>query len=60
MSVIIPYWLLMLFTLTPAALLWRFRPRPPNAHLCPHCNYNLSGNTTGVCPECGKAVATKN
>jgi hypothetical protein len=21
--------------------------------LCPHCCYNLTGNTTGICPECG-------
>ena len=21
--------------------------------LCPKCGYNLTGNTTGVCPECG-------
>ena len=23
---------------------------------CPSCNYNLTGNTTGICPECGTAV----
>jgi len=21
--------------------------------LCPHCGYNMTGNTTGKCPECG-------
>ena len=25
------------------------------AGLCPSCNYNLTGNTSGVCPECGRA-----
>jgi len=20
---------------------------------CPHCGYNLIGNTTRICPECG-------
>jgi hypothetical protein len=24
---------------------------------CRRCGYNLSGNTTGVCPECGKGAA---
>ena len=24
---------------------------------CPRCFYNLTGNTSGVCPECGTAVA---
>lgn len=22
--------------------------------LCAHCGYNITGNTTGKCPECGK------
>jgi len=22
---------------------------------CPNCAYNLIGNTSGVCPECGRA-----
>lgn len=24
---------------------------------CPSCNYNLTGNTSGVCPECGTELA---
>ena len=24
---------------------------------CHHCGYNLTGNTSGVCPECGTPVA---
>ncbi|HEY8747953.1 MAG TPA: hypothetical protein VIM11_08265 [Tepidisphaeraceae bacterium] len=24
---------------------------------CPRCSYNLTGNTSGVCPECGRAIA---
>lgn len=24
---------------------------------CIHCDYNLAGNQSGTCPECGKAVA---
>jgi hypothetical protein len=27
------------------------------AHRCRQCGYNLTGNTSGVCPECGTAVA---
>ncbi len=23
---------------------------------CPYCGYNLTGNVSGVCPECGTAV----
>lgn len=24
--------------------------------LCLHCGYDLTGNVSGVCPECGKPV----
>jgi hypothetical protein len=31
------------------------KPRDPN--VCPHCTYNLTGNISGVCPECGTKIA---
>ena len=34
---------------------WK-RPRPG---LCKRCSYNLTGNTSGVCPECGTRVPQK-
>jgi len=30
--------------------------RAVNFELCKGCGYNLTGNTSGVCPECGQAV----
>lgn len=24
---------------------------------CVHCDYDLTGNETGVCPECGEKIA---
>ena len=27
---------------------------------CEQCGYNLTGNTSGTCPECGMAVKTSN
>jgi len=40
----------------PTAYLWyRDRRRFPPGH-CPSCGYNLTGNQSGVCPECGNAV----
>ena len=47
--------------LAAAALWWSvtYRARRQRAlpgH-CAHCGYNLRGNTTGRCPECGTATA---
>ena len=28
----------------------------PTGPLCPECEYNLTGNQSGVCPECGQAI----
>lgn len=47
--------------LGPDILLLRLRPkekarwyRPSH---CPHCKYDLRGNVSGRCPECGKRIA---
>ena len=32
------------------AAIWRKEGR------CTHCGYQLQGNMSGVCPECGKAI----
>ena len=39
-------------------VVWR-RSRSKPAIACPSCDYNLTGNTTGLCPECGHVIATK-
>lgn len=33
--------------------------RAVNFELCKGCGYNLTGNTSGVCPECGRPVETR-
>ncbi len=45
-----------LAALAVKVLLWRVkRPIPPG--VCISCSYDLTGNISGVCPECGTKVA---
>lgn len=47
---------LAILLLIPVAILWRLdRPRIPPGH-CATCGYDLTGNTSGRCPECGEPV----
>ncbi len=39
----------------PTLLVWRFWPKPVRPGHC-RCGYDLTGNTSGVCPECGVEV----
>ncbi len=51
----VPMWLPLLVVAVPTVILWRrSRPTPP-CH-CSTCGYNLTGNASGVCPECGTEV----
>ena len=49
----LPLWLPFLILLIPTLLLWRRDWRKPRSGCCPRCDYDLTGNTTGRCPECG-------
>jgi hypothetical protein len=58
-----PRWLLAAVLCVLALLVWtpsmvrhfrRFRYR--RANRCPRCGYDLTGNVSGQCPECGAAV----
>ena len=55
-DVLVPYWVLILLTALPTAFIWwRDRRRIP-PHCCQGCGYDLTGNVSGVCPECGNKV----
>ncbi len=51
----IPVWLLLVAVGFPTAILW-WRDRRPKAGFCKVCKYDLTGNVSGTCPECGTAV----
>lgn len=54
--VVIPLWLLLLTALILTVFLWyRDRRRVPVGH-CRKCGYDLTGNVSGLCPECGTAT----
>lgn len=40
------------------AVLWYRDRRPPKGH-CQSCGYDLAGNVSGACPECGVSVRTR-
>jgi len=55
-----PLWIpTTIFGLYPAWALVAFvrrRRRLARGNLCKDCGYNLTGNVSGVCPECGTEV----
>ena len=54
-TVWVPLWILFVVLAVPTVLLWRSDRKPPPGR-CQRCGYNLTGNTSGICPECGERV----
>ena len=57
--VFVPYWCVLAVTLPlPVGRLIRRRrsARRRKMNLCTDCGYDLAGNISGICPECGKAI----
>ncbi len=52
----VPYWIVFSAIAIPTAFLWYRDRRPPKGH-CQACGYDLTGNESGVCPECGEPMA---
>lgn len=53
---VLPLWIPLLLSGGPAGLLWWLDSRRPRRGRCVNCGYDLTGNVSGTCPECG-AVA---
>ena len=55
-----PLWLpLLLISLPTGFLFWSDHRRRMRSDCCIKCGYNLTGNTSGKCPECGKTTAAR-
>ena len=52
-----PIYAVFLAVAIPTLLVWRFWPKPVKPGHC-RCGYDLHGNESGVCPECGVEVQT--
>src|SRR5262249_52408076 len=56
-------WVLVLVLAAPPGFhLFRWlnsRRKMKHQNRCSMCHYNLTGNTSGVCPECGTAIMQK-
>jgi hypothetical protein len=60
-NVVIPLWTLTLLTFAPPLAVWlkaAVHRRRERRGQCPTCEYDLAGNVSGVCPECGMVVAS--
>ena len=51
----IPVWLLVVAAGFPTAILW-WPDRRPEVGFCEVCKYDLTGNVSGRCPECGTSL----
>ena len=55
---VVPLWCPLLATAFPTAyFFWRDRRYPPGH--CRECGYDLQGNVSGVCPECGSMTSAR-
>ncbi|MBU0719270.1 MAG: hypothetical protein KJ749_13560 [Planctomycetes bacterium] len=48
----VPIWLVLVLVGVPTAILW-WRDRRPPPGFCQSCGYDLTGNVSGICSECG-------
>ena len=50
------FWALLAACGAGALFLWFRRDRTPGPGCCHVCGYNLTGNVSGRCPECGAEI----
>ena len=56
----VPWWVLLPALIVYGGgvyVVWR-RVRPPEPGHCRECGYDLTGNESGTCPECGNRIGS--
>ena len=56
LTVYVPLWLPLILLAPPTYWLFWLDRRKPRPGFCA-CGYDLTGNVSGVCPECGQGIA---
>ena len=54
--VALPPWMLLVIVALPTCFLWYMDRRRFAPGHCQKCGYNLTGNVSGRCPECGSKI----
>lgn len=52
----LPLWVVLLACMLVTAVFFAMRARPARTEVCRTCGYDLTGNESGRCPECGCPV----
>jgi hypothetical protein len=52
----VPAWVPVALVCGPMAYVWILARRVPGLGRCQKCGYDLTGNVSGRCPECGTEV----
>jgi hypothetical protein len=55
-DVVLPLWIPFLLVAFPTGTLFYLDRRRIPPHCCLGCGYDLTGNTSGTCPECGEKM----
>lgn len=57
--VAIPLWMPLVALVIPTTALWWRDRRPIQPGRCGNCGYDLTGNVSGRCPECGEPTLAR-
>jgi hypothetical protein len=55
-SMELPLWVPLVIIVVPTSYLWWSDRRPIPLGRCQNCGYDLTGNVSGRCPECGESI----